>query len=314
MYPPGSTFKLVDALVGQQEGVLSPDTRYGCPGGFPLGNGKKVGCHPHPSPTDLMGAIQISCNTYFCRVFKSIIDNKSYLSTRQAFESWRKEVMSLGLGKKLGIDIPGELNGNIPTPGYYDRYHGKNRWRSMTIISLGIGQGEIGITPMQLANMAAVISNRGWFYTPHVIKAIGKSDSMNVAYNTKRHTLVDPKYYDIVIEGMANVITGGTGVIAKIDSITMGGKTGTAQNPHGKNHSIFIAFAPVQNTKIAVSVVVENAGYGATWAAPIASLMIEKYLNRTIKRKDLEERMINGNLINGKQPESERGQGNILPD
>jgi penicillin-binding protein 2 len=314
MYPPGSTFKLVDALVGQQEGVLFPNTVYGCPGGFPLGNGKRVGCHPHPSPLDLNMAIQISCNTYFCRVFKSIIDKKSYLNTRQAYESWRKEVMSFGFGKKLGIDIPGELNGNIPTPAYYDRYHGKNRWRSMTIISLAIGQGEIGITPVQLANLAALISNRGWFYTPHVIRAIGRKDSLNVAYNTKHQVLVDKRYFDVVIDGMANVITGGTGKIAQIDSITMGGKTGTAQNPHGKNHSIFIAFAPVQNTKIAISVVVENAGYGAAWAAPIASLMIEKYLNRTIKRKDLEESMTSGNLINGKTPESERGQGNILPD
>ncbi len=314
MYPPGSTFKLVDALVGQQEGVLFPDTRYGCQGGFPLGNGKKVGCHPHPSPLDLIGAIQISCNAYFCRVFKSIIDNKSYLSTRQAYESWRKEVMSFGFGKKLGIDIPGETNGNIPSPGYYDRYHGINRWRSMTIISLGIGQGEIGITPIQLANQAALISNRGWYFTPHVIRAIGRKDSLNMAYGTKHKVLVDQRYFDVVIEGMANVITSGTGKIAQLDSITMGGKTGTAQNPHGKNHSIFIAFAPVQNTKIAISVVVENAGYGAAWAAPIASLMIEKYLTRKIKRKDLEERMISGNLINGKQPESERGQGNILPD
>ncbi len=314
MYPPGSTFKLVDALVGQQEGVLTPGTIYGCPGGFPLGNGKQVGCHAHPSPLNLMGAIQISCNSYFCRVFKAIIDNKSYLNTRQAYESWRKEVMSFGFGKKLGIDIPGELNGNIPTPAYYDRYHGVNRWRSMTIISLGIGQGEIGITPIQLANQAALISNRGWFYTPHVIRAIGRKDSLNAAYSVKHRTLVDQKYFDVVIEGMANVITGGTGTIAKIDSITMGGKTGTAQNPHGNNHSIFIAFAPVQNTKIAISVVVENAGYGAAWAAPIASLMIEKYLNRTVRRKELEERMISGNLINGKQPESEREQGNILPD
>ncbi len=314
MYPPGSTFKLVDALVGQQEGVLFPETSYGCPGGFPLGNGKKVGCHPHPSPLDLIGAIQISCNSYFCRVFKSIIDKKSYLSTRQAYESWRKEVMSFGFGKKLGIDIPGELNGNIPTPTYYDKYHGKNRWRSMTIISLAIGQGEIGITPMQLANQAALISNRGWYYTPHIIRAIGRKDSLNKAYSTKNRVLVDQKYFDVVIEGMANVITNGTGKIAKIDSITMGGKTGTAQNPHGKNHSIFIAFAPVQNTKIAISVVVENAGYGAAWAAPIASLMIEKYLNRVVKRKDLEESMTSGNLINGKQPESERGKGNILPD
>ncbi len=314
MYPPGSTFKLVDALVGQQEGVLFPNTRYGCPGGFPLGNGKKVACHPHPSPLDLIGAIQISCNSYFCRVFKSIIDNKSYINTRQAYESWRKEVMSFGFGKRLGIDIPGELNGNIPSPTYYDKYHGVNRWRSMTIISLGIGQGEIGITPMQLANQAALISNRGWFYTPHVIHAIGRKDSLNETYNNKHKVLVDQRYFDVVIEGMADVVTGGTGTIAKIDSIPMCGKTGTAQNPHGKNHSIFIAFAPIQNTKIAISVVVENAGFGAAWAAPIASLMIEKYLKRQVKRKDLEERMISGNLINGKQPESERGQGNILPD
>ncbi len=314
MYPPGSTFKLVDALVGQQEGVLTPQTRYGCPGGFPLGNGKKVGCHPHPSPLDLIGAIQISCNSYFCRVFKSIIDNRFYPSTRKAYESWRKEVMSFGFGKRLGIDIPGELNGNIPTPAYYDKYHGVNRWRSMTIISLGIGQGEIGITPIQLANLAAVISNKGWYYAPHIIRAIGRKDSLNMAYSTKHIVLVDPRYFDVVIEGMADVVTGGTGTIAKIDSITMCGKTGTAQNPHGKNHSIFIAFAPISNPKIAIAVVCENAGYGAAWAAPIASLMIEKYLNHSVKRKDLEDRMINGNLINGKLPESERGQGNILPD
>ena len=314
MYPPGSTFKLVDALVGQQEGVLFPETRYGCQGGFPLGNGKKVGCHPHPSPLDLVGAIQISCNAYFCRVFKSIIDKSSYSSTRQAYESWRKEVMSFGFGKKLGIDIPGELNGNIPSPSYYDKYHGLNRWRSMTIISLAIGQGEIGITPMQLANQAALISNRGWYYTPHVIRAIGRKDSLNEAYNVKHKVLVDERYFEVVIEGMADVVTGGTGRVAQLDSIVICGKTGTAQNPHGKNHSLFIAFAPRNNAKIAISVVVENAGTGALWAAPIASLMIEKYLNRTVKRKELEERMVSGNLINGKQPESERGQGNILPD
>ena len=314
MYPPGSTFKLVDALVGQQEGVLTPETRYGCPGGFPLGNGKKVGCHPHPSPLDLIGAIQISCNSYFCRVFKSIIDKKTFSTTRQAYENWRKEVMSFGFGKRLGIDIPGELNGNIPTPAYYDKYHGVNRWRSMTIISLGIGQGEIGITPIQLANLAALISNKGWYYSPHIIRAIGRKDSLNTAYSTKHHTLVDTRYFDIVVEGMADVVTGGTGRIAQIDSVVVCGKTGTAQNPHGKNHSIFIAFAPKENPKIAISVVCENAGMGAAWAAPIASLMIEKYLKRQVKRKDLEDRMINGNLINGKLPENERGQGNFLPD
>ncbi len=314
MYPPGSTFKLVNALVGQQQGVLTPETRYGCGGGFSIGDGKMVACHPHASPLDLVGAIQISCNTYFCRVFKSIIDKKSYLNTRQAYESWRKEVMSLGFGKKLGIDIPGELNGNIPSPAYYDKYHGKNRWRSMSIISLAIGQGEIGITPVQLANLSALIANKGFFYTPHVIRAFGSKDSLNDKHLQKRYTDVDPSYFDVVIEGMANVITAGTATNARIDSIEICGKTGTAQNPHGKNHSVFIAFAPRQNTKIAISVVVENAGYGATWAAPVASLMIEKYLKRYVKRKDLEERMIKSNLINGQYLEIERGQRNILQD
>ncbi len=314
MYPPGSTFKLVNALVGQQEGVLTPSTIYGCPGGFSLGSGKMVGCHPHPSPLNLNGAIQISCNTYFCRVFKATLEKRSYTGTRQAYENWRKIVMSFGFGKKLGIDIPNELNGNIPSPSYYDRYHGANRWRAMTIISLAIGQGEIGITPVQLANLSALISNGGWFITPHVIRAIGHPDSLNRAYTEKRRVMVDPQYFNVVIDGMANVVTAGTGTIAKIDSIDVAGKTGTAQNPHGKNHSIFIAFAPVRQTKIAVSVVVENAGYGATWAAPIASLMIEKYLTRTVKRKDLEERMVNGNLINPTSTNYERGERNIQPD
>ncbi len=314
MYPPGSTFKLVDALIGQQEGVLTPQTRYGCPGGFAIGNGKVVGCHPHPSPTDLVGSIQISCNTYYCRVFKAIIDNRKYLNTRQAYEKWRSEVMSFGFGKKLGIDIAGELNGNIPSPAFYDKYHGKNRWRAMTIISLAIGQGEIGITPVQLANFTATIANRGWFYTPHLVRAIGKPDSLNPAFTTKRRVSVDPSYFDVVIEGMANVVTAGTATGAKLDSVEICGKTGTAQNPHGKNHSLFIAFAPRNNPKIAISVVCENAGYGATWAAPIASLMIEKYLNRKVMRKDIEERMIGGNLINGPKNDDEGNQRNILPD
>ena len=294
-YPPGSTFKLVGALVGQQEGVLFPETRYFCPGGFPLGNGKKVGCHNHASPLNLSESIQHSCNTYYCRVFRSIIDKKTFRTTREGFESWRSYVMSMGFGKKLGIDIPGELNGNIPTSNYYDHYHGKNRWTSMAIISLGIGQGEIGIIPVQLANLAALISNHGSYYVPHIIRAIGKKDNPNKEYLIKKSSHIDPKYFDIVIRGMHDAVEAGTARIAKLDSIAICGKTGTAQNPHGKNHSIFVAFAPQNNPKIAISVVVENAGYGATWAAPIASLMIEKYLNRTVKRKDLEQNMISGN-------------------
>ncbi|MEI6898390.1 MAG: penicillin-binding protein 2 [Bacteroidota bacterium] len=299
-YPPGSSFKLCEALVGQQEGVLTPETRYSCPGGFSLGNGKMVGCHNHWSPLNMEQAIQYSCNTYFCRVFRSMIDKKPFLSTRDGYERWRNHVLTFGFGKKLGIDIPGELNGNIPSSGYYDKYHGKNRWTSMAIISLGIGQGEVGITPVQLANYAALIANDGQFYIPHIIKAIGKKENANKGAIQNRKTDIDPIYFDAVKEGMYQVVEAGTATLAKMDSISICGKTGTAQNPHGKNHSIFIAFAPKENPRIAISVVVENAGQGAWWAAPIASLMIEKYLKREVKRKELEERMVTGDLIHQK--------------
>jgi penicillin-binding protein 2 len=298
-YPCGSTFKPLEALIGQQVGVLTPDTRYACPGGFPLGNGKKVACHSHFSPLDLRQSIQHSCNTYYCRVFKSIIDKKPFTTTRDGFENWRNIVMSFGFGHKLGIDVPGEMNGNIPSSNYYDRYHGKNRWTSMAIISLGIGQGEIGITPLQLANLAAIISNRGFYYTPHIVKAIGRKENPNPAFRDKHFSSVDARYFPIVVEAMHDVMeAGGTGFASRIDGIEMCGKTGTAQNPHGKNHSIFIAFAPKDNPKIAVAVVVENAGMGATFAAPISSLIIEKYLNREIKRKNIEQNMITGNVVN----------------
>ncbi|MCX6249645.1 MAG: penicillin-binding protein 2 [Bacteroidetes bacterium] len=297
MYPPGSTFKLVDALIGQEEGVLTAETHYGCPGGFSIGNGKIVACHSHFSPLNLHQAIQLSCNTYFCRVFKSIIDKKEFTSTRQGYISWRKHVMSFGFGKKFGIDLPGELNGNIPSPGYYDKYHGVNRWRSLTIISLAIGQGEIGITPLQLANLSALMANRGFFYTPHIIKATGTKDNMIQDFREKKVTDINPGYFELVVDAMHDVVEAGTAMIAKLDSVPICGKTGTAQNPHGKNHSIFIAFAPKDDPKIAISVVIENAGFGATWAAPIASLMIEKYLKREVKRKNVEESMINANLI-----------------
>ena len=300
MYPPGSTFKLVDALIGQQEGVLNQDTRYGCPGGFSLGNGKMVACHNHWSPLDLRQSIQYSCNTYYCRVFKSIIDKKTFTTTREGYENWRNHVMSFGFGKKLNCDLPGEMNGNIPSSNYYDKYHGKNKWRSLSIISLAIGQGEIGITPLQLANLPALIANRGFYYVPHIVRDIGTKERQNKQFRTKRKCDIDPIYFDIVIEAMHDVVEAGTGTEAKIDSIAICGKTGTAQNPHGKNHSIFIAFAPMDKPAIAISVVVENAGFGSTWAAPIASLMIEKYIKREVKRKELEQRMIDGDLIHSR--------------
>ncbi len=296
-YPPGSTFKTANALVGLQEGVLTASTRYSCPGGFDLGNGHVVGCHNHTGPLDLEESIQYSCNTYYCKVFKSILEKDGFYATDKDFNIWRNHILSFGLGKRLGLDLPSELSGNIPSSAYYDKYYGKNRWRSLTVISLAIGQGEILITPVQLANMTAVIANRGYYITPHVIKGVGKPNSVNRTFMEKHYSTVDPNYFDVVVDGMEKVVLAGTATSARLDSVAICAKTGTAQNPHGDNHSIFIAFAPKENPRIAISVIVENAGWGASWAAPIASLMIEKYLKGEVKRQDLQERMMNGNLI-----------------
>ena len=296
-YPPGSTFKTAVGLVAEQEGVLFPNTMYPCYGGFPLGNGKSVGCHSHFSPLNFEQAIQHSCNAYFCKTFKTTIDNKKYKSTREAYDSWRKHIMSFGFGAKLNCDLPNESSGNIPSSNYFDKAFGKNRWRSLSIISLSIGQGEIQLTPLQLANLTAIIANRGFYYTPHIVQAIGTKDDVNYRFSKKHYTDVESKYFYPVVDAMYEVVEAGTARNVKMDSIKVCGKTGTAQNA-GKNHSIFIAFAPINNPKIAIAVVVENSGFGATWAAPIASLMIEKYLTHKIKRKDLEKEIIDGKTIN----------------
>jgi len=298
-YPPGSTFKIVMALIGQQEGVLFPTTLYSCQMGYHAG-GLTVGCHSHASPLNLSNSIKNSCNAYYCRVFRSIIDNPAYASVEEGFNSWRESVLSFGFGKRFESDLPNELNGNIPTAAYYDKYHGNGRWKSLTIISLAIGQGEILFTPIQLANLAAITANKGFYYTPHIVKAIGEKTNLNKSFGKKHYTNIDPEYYDIVIEGMAGVVLpgGGTARRAYIDGIEVCGKTGTAENPHGKDHSIFMAFAPRENPQIAIAVFVENTGdFGGTWAAPIASLMIEKYLKGTIKNKYKEERIVNANFL-----------------
>lgn len=295
-YPPGSAFKTLMGLIGLQEGVISASTSYSCGGGFSLGGGKLVRCHAHYSPISLNGAIQTSCNSYFCRVFKSILDNKKYGSTTIAFNSWRKHVLSFGLGNKLGVDLPSESTGNIPTSEYYDKYFGKNRWRALTIISLSIGQGEILLTPLQMANLVAIIANKGYYYTPHIVKSIGKPENLNKKFLYKHTTSVSPEYFNYIIEGMYDVVEGGTAHNVRMDSLKVCGKTGTVQNA-GKNHSVFIAFAPKDNPKIAIAAVVENSGYGATWAAPIASLMIEKYLKGNVKRSELEKQILESKLI-----------------
>ncbi|MSQ79576.1 MAG: penicillin-binding protein 2 [Flavobacteriaceae bacterium] len=294
-YPPGSIFKIVMALIGQQEGVLTPSTTYSCGGGYNNGS-NFVGCHPHGSPLDLRGAVQISCNAYFCHVFKTVIDNKKYRYVDEAFNQWRRHAVSFGIGIKLGVELPHVYQGQLPKQALYDKVYGQHHWKASTIISLAIGQGELGITPLQMANVVAILANRGYYIDPHVAKYFGRDKERPNDF-AKHNTTVAREYFDVVVEGMHDVVKGGTGIIAAIPGIEVCGKTGTAQNPHGKDHSVFFAFAPKDNPKIAIAVVVENAGYGATWAAPIASLLMEKYLTDTVKRQYLIENMKKGNLM-----------------
>ncbi len=299
--PPGSVFKLVNGLIGLQEGVLTPETLYGCHRGYVVGN-LRVGCHGHPSPINMYQSIMMSCNAYYCYVFRSILDNPKYESVQQGFERWKAYTESFGFGTKLGTDIPGEKAGTMPTVERYDRLHGKGRWRSISIISLSIGQGEIGCTPMHLANLAATIANRGWFYTPHLQKDT-PACPIDDRFKERHYTMVDTAHFEEVVKGMELAInyTGGgaTATVARIPGIIACGKTGTAQNPHGDDHSVFITFAPKDDPKIAVVAYVENGGFGATWAAPIASLLVEKYLKGEIspERKALEKRVFDGNLM-----------------
>ncbi len=296
MYPPGSTFKLVNALIGQQEGMLSEETEYPCAGETAL----PIKCsHNHHSPLALVESIEQSCNPYYWNVFRSVIDNPKYKSTEAAYENWRDYVKSFGFGQTFNTDLLVERSGNVAPPEYYDKYFGRNRWRSMTIRSLSIGQGELLVTPLQLANLSAIIANRGHYYDPHVVKAVGKGSEWYSFEHEKHSTMVDPKYFDPVIEGMHRVYSGehGTARWYAHDSIPMCGKTGTVQNPHGENHSVFIAFAPVDNPKIAISVIVENGGYGSVFAAPIATLMMEKYILGDFEKPWFEKKMLETDLI-----------------
>lgn len=291
-YPPGSTFKLINDLIGEEEGVLHPNTSYYCDGGYHMGS-LTVKCDARHGSIALETAIEHSCNTYHCYVFRSIVDQKKFKSTEEGYENWRRHVLTFGIGKRLYSDLPQELKGNVPTVQYYDKYFGKGRWRSSTVVSLSIGQGELGITPLQMANTMCIIANRGHFYIPHIMKKVGNNPQKDKKFTEKNHTSVRPEYYDIVQDGMQKVLESGTAARSQIKGITVLGKTGTAQNP-GKDHSLFVGFAPRENPKIAVGIMVENGGWGSDWAAPIATLMIEKYLNDTIARKDLEKRMFEG--------------------
>lgn len=294
-YPPGSTFKPSQALIFLQEGIITESTSFPCHRGYV--NGLRVGCHGHASPIALKPALQTSCNAYFCWGFKNMIDKKGTTAAKQ-FEKWKDYIVQMGYGYKLGVDLPGESRGFIPNSDFYSSSFRGANWSANTIISVSIGQGEVLATPLQIANLCATIANRGYFYTPHVVKDIngGKLDS---SFTTKHTPKVKKSYYDIVAQGMRMAVTGGTCRTANLPDIEVAGKTGTAQNPHGRDHSAFIGFAPYDNPKIAVAVYVENAGFGAAYGVPIGSLIIEKYLKGEISpsRKGVESHMLNSNTI-----------------
>lgn len=283
-YPPGSTFKLVQGLIGLQEGVLKPSYRYPCAGGYTYAAGRKMKCHPHPSPLDLRAAVANSCNAYFCYVFRDIIDNKKYENVKAGLDVWTDYVRSFGFGRTLDSDFANETRGYVPTSEFYNRVY-RNSWKSQTIISLSIGQGELGCTPLQMANLAAIIANRGYYYIPHIVRSVEGVDSLEQRFYEKQYTKVDAEHFEPIVEGMwQGVNVAGTSTRAAVAGLDICGKTGTAQNPHGRDHSTFLSFAPKDNPKIAISVYVENGGFGATIALPIASLLIEKYLTDTITR------------------------------
>lgn len=294
-YPPGSTFKPTQGLIFLQEGIVNLSTAYPCYHGYV--NGLRVGCHGHGSPIALKPALQTSCNAYFCWGFKNMIDKRGTKPGEQ-FEKWKNYLVQMGYGYRLGIDLPSESRGFIPNTDFYNKsFRGRN-WSGNSIISVSIGQGEILATPVQIANLCATIANRGYYITPHVVKEISDS-TIDANFRKKHRPEIQKKYYEDVAEGMRMAVLGGTCRLANLPGIEVCGKTGTAQNPHGKDHSAFMGFAPYHNPKIAICVYVENAGFGATYGVPIGSLMMEKYLTGTISeaRKGLEERMLNSNTI-----------------
>ena len=304
MYPPGSTFKLINGLIALQEDIITPSTKILCNAGHFYSNKRFMKCHCKPGTyNDLNKAIYNSCNTYFATIYKKTIDK--YSNSKQGIDNWKNHVNSFGLGNYLGYDHPLGQPGLIPDSKYYDKWYPNNRWRAATTISNGIGQGEILTTPIQLGNIAASIANRGWFIIPHFVKKIS-NDSIKLKYREKKYSSIDSIHFEKIVQGMYDVIEKGTAQNSKIRGIEIVGKTGTAENfikidgvrKQLTDHSIFIGFAPKENPKIAIAVFIENGYWGTRWAAPIASLMMEKYLNKKIKRKYLEKYIFNGNLMN----------------
>ena len=293
-YPPGSTFKALNALIALDDGAITENFSYRCNRLYYI-PGYVLHCsHHHASAFNIVDGIKHSCNPYFWQTFRNTLDNSKYPGIHESYGAWFKKVASFGLGATLGIDLSGEKPGNVPSVEYYNQLYGERGWRSATVISLGIGQGELLLTPLQLANLFATISNKGFYLTPHIVREFATQEEMPAVKISKHETKIQQSIFEPVIEGLAKVVESGTARRSKMKNIEMCGKTGTAQNPHGEDHSLFAAFAPKENTKIAVAVVVENAGGGSRYAAPIASLMIENYLTDSIatSRKWLEKSIL----------------------
>lgn len=276
VYPPGSTFKPTQALIGLQEGIINSTMTFPCSHGFNY-KGLHLGCHGHASPIPLVPALGTSCNAYFCWNLMRMFSNRSkYHSVQDAMTCWKDHLVAMGYGYRLGIDLPGEKRGMIPNAEYYDKRL-KGRWNALSVISISIGQGEVTATPLQIANLAATIANRGWFITPHVARSI-QGTKLAPEYHQKRHTLVDSRWYNDIVAGMRRAVTAGTCTGANLPGIEVCGKTGTAQN-RGQDHSAFMGFAPMNNPKIAVAVYVENGGFGAKYGVPLGALIMEQYIN-----------------------------------
>jgi penicillin-binding protein 2 len=305
-YPPGSIFKTLQALTALQEGVIDSNMTWPCIQDV-------VHCHPHPNPCNLRQSIQWSCNPYYLQVYRRIINQhasgNTFLDTRIGYDKWHQYISSFGIGKKLGIDMPSEKKGILRTVAYYDRIYGEKHWKYSNVYSLSIGQGELGLSPLHMANMACILANRGYYYTPHFVRKIGDKGKPLPQYLERHQTMIRPENFEAIVTGMKWAVLQGTvWSQARMKTVEICGKTGTAQNPHGKDHSIFICFAPKDNPKIAVATVVENSGFGGFVAAPIATLMVEKYLNDTISRKNLYKHMLTRDFIHKDTTDDGKGR------
>ncbi len=289
-YPPGSTFKTLQALVGLELGVVTPESKFSCSKGATIGP-ILMRCHNHVSPLDLRGSIQNSCNPWYVHNWRRILESSKFKSVRDAYINWRSYMLQFGLGQRIAPEFSSASAGLIPSAEFLDKQFKTKKWRWSYISSISIGQGEILVNPLQIANMACCIANKGHYITPHIVRSVGDS---TIAYE-KHNINISKRHFDVVIDGMEQAITGGTAKGAMMDSVVVCGKTGTAQNPHGEDHSIFMVFAPRENPKIAMAIYIENGGFGATYAVPIGGLILEKYLTGKIsdRRKSVEERIMN---------------------